>query len=384
MEMRFGTWNVHTFLQAGNMNAIADEVERYKMDVAALQEIRWKGKGLIRKSKFNIYYSGNEDRQGNRGVGFIVSKKINRSVMGFSPICERICTLRIKGKFHNITFVNVYAPTEGTEDEIVDEFYTTLQLVCDELPKHDAVITLGDFNAKLGKVQMYRDTTGRHSLHETTNNNGFRLVQYATTNNFKVLSTWYPRKDIHKGTWKIPGTNETNQIDHMLVSKMWATDIENIRTYRGANSDSDHFLVGARLKQKIAYTMRNKADKRIRWNISKFDEIGVECRYQQEVQQKLQEKPPAENIEEEWALIKDTIISSVHNVIGEVQNRKNEEWYDQECREIIEAKRKARLKCIQRNTRTNQEEYNQKRIVAARVRRRKKREALKKKKLMKL
>jgi len=233
--MRFGTWNVCTHLQVGNMNAIAEEAERYKMVAVALQEIHWKGKGTSRKSKFTMYYSGNEDRQGNRGVGFIVSKKVNKSVLGFSPICERICTLRIKCKLHNITFVNVYAPTVDTEDEIVDEFYETLQSVCDELPKYDAVITVGDFNAKLGKEQIYRDTIGRHSLHETTSNNGFRLVQYATTNSFKVLSTWYPRKYIHKGTWKIPGTEDTNQIHHILVSKRWATDIENIRTYNGAN-----------------------------------------------------------------------------------------------------------------------------------------------------
>ena len=83
----------------------------------------------------------------------------------------------------------MYAPTEDTEDEIVDEFYETLLSVCDELPKHDAVITLGDFNTKLGKEQIYRDIIGRHSLHETTTKNGFRLEQYATTNNFKVLCT---------------------------------------------------------------------------------------------------------------------------------------------------------------------------------------------------
>jgi len=44
MVMRFGTWNVRTVLQAGNMNMIAEEVERYKTDVVALQEIKWKGK----------------------------------------------------------------------------------------------------------------------------------------------------------------------------------------------------------------------------------------------------------------------------------------------------------------------------------------------------
>ena len=174
--------------------------------------------------------------------------------------------MRIKSKLHNITFVNVHAPTE------VDEFYETLQSVCDELPKHNVVITLGDFNAKLGKEKKYIYTIGRHSLYDTTNNNVFRLVQYATTNNFKVLSTLYPRKDKHKGNWKIPGTEDTNQIDHILVSKRWATDIENIKTYIGANSDLDHFLFGARLKQKIALITRNIIENRKRWNIVKLEE----------------------------------------------------------------------------------------------------------------
>jgi exonuclease III len=49
MVMRFRTWNVRTLLQAGNTNITAEEAERYKMEVVALQEIRWKGKGSIRK-----------------------------------------------------------------------------------------------------------------------------------------------------------------------------------------------------------------------------------------------------------------------------------------------------------------------------------------------
>ena len=120
-------------------------------------------------------------------------------------------------------------PTEDAKDETVDEFYETLQVVCDEIPKHDAIITLRDFNTNLGKEQLHKDIMGRHSVHEVTNSNSLRLVQYATINWFKVLSTWLSRKDIHKGTWKIPGTNnDTNQIDHILVSKRWASDIENV------------------------------------------------------------------------------------------------------------------------------------------------------------
>ena len=108
-----------------------------------------------------------------------------------------------------------------------------------KISKHDAIITLRDFNAKLGKEQLYKDIIGRHSLHDVTKNNALRLVQYATTNSFKVLSTWFSRK----GNWKIPGTNYSNKIDHILVSKMWDSDIRNILTYRGVNSDFDNILV---------------------------------------------------------------------------------------------------------------------------------------------
>jgi hypothetical protein len=135
-------------------------------------------------------------------------------------------------------------------------------------------------------------------------------VQYASINNFKVSSTWFPRKYISKVTWKLPGANDTNQIDHILVSKRWATDIKNVRTHRGANSDSDHFLVGARLKQKIALMTRNRIEKRKRWNVDKLDEIDVEHHYQQEIQPKLQRKSPSNDIEEEWTCIKEIITTA--------------------------------------------------------------------------
>ena len=71
-----------------------------------------------------------------------------------------------------------------------------------------------------------------------------------------------------------------------------------------ANSDSDHFLVGAKHKQRIALITRNRTENRKRWNTYKFDETDVERYYQQEVQWKLQEKLPSNDREEEWTCIK--------------------------------------------------------------------------------
>ena len=39
-------------------------------------------------------------------------------ILGFEPISDRICKLRVKGKFYNMTLINIYAPTEHKEDEI--------------------------------------------------------------------------------------------------------------------------------------------------------------------------------------------------------------------------------------------------------------------------
>jgi hypothetical protein len=57
----------------------------------------------------------------------------------------------------------------------------------------------------------------------------------------------------------------------------------------------------------------------------------VERQYQQEIQKKLQRKPPSNDTEEEWMCIKETLITSAQDTIGGKHHQRNEEWYDQEC-----------------------------------------------------
>lgn len=45
-----------------------------------------------------------------------------------------------------------------------------------KIPKQDNLIALGDFNAKVGRDENHGHITGGHSLHETSNNNGWRLI----------------------------------------------------------------------------------------------------------------------------------------------------------------------------------------------------------------
>lgn len=49
-------------LKLRKMQEIAEKFIEHKIDVTALQEIRWKGHGEIRKKYYSMYYSVNPNR----------------------------------------------------------------------------------------------------------------------------------------------------------------------------------------------------------------------------------------------------------------------------------------------------------------------------------
>jgi hypothetical protein len=66
-----GTWNVRTMLQPGQMQEVAQEMIRHKVDIMALQ-----GTGRIHKPEFTIMYSQSQERTGQLGTGFMTISKI--------------------------------------------------------------------------------------------------------------------------------------------------------------------------------------------------------------------------------------------------------------------------------------------------------------------
>jgi len=71
-----------------------------------------------------------------------------------------------------------------------------------------------------------------------------------------VVSTKFQHTKIHKGTWVIPGTNDVNLIGHVLVNRKTKHTITDIRSMRGPDCDSDHFLVRIRCINKIMEHVR--------------------------------------------------------------------------------------------------------------------------------
>jgi hypothetical protein len=96
MDLTFGTWNIQTMLQPGKMMEIANEVLKLGIDLVDLQEIRWQGHREINKKNFTVIYSGPENQTGQYGTGFIISRKMKKSILEWEPVNDRLCRIRLK------------------------------------------------------------------------------------------------------------------------------------------------------------------------------------------------------------------------------------------------------------------------------------------------
>ena len=146
----------------------------------------------------------------------------------------------------------MHAPTEEKSDGSKDSFYQELVQVFDHFTKHYLKILLWDFNAKVGRENIFKPTIGNESLHLDSNDNGVTTVNFATSKNLVVKSTMFLHKDIHKHTWTSPDGKTHSQIDHILIDRRRQSSILDIRSLRGADCDTYHYPVVAKVTEKLA------------------------------------------------------------------------------------------------------------------------------------
>jgi hypothetical protein len=101
-------------------------------------------------------------------------------------------------------------------DGMKDSFYDKLECVFDKFPKYHMKTTLGDFNAKVSKEDTFKATIGTESLHGISNDNGVRVVNFATSINLIVKSTMFPHRNIHIFAWTSPDGKTRKEIAHIL------------------------------------------------------------------------------------------------------------------------------------------------------------------------
>lgn len=97
----------------------------------------------------------------------------------------------------------------------------------------------------------------------------------------------FDHKRIHRITWVSPDGDTGNQIDHVLIDRRHVSDIMNVRSYRGANIDSDHYLVDVRLRARISNIKKTKGNRHTKYKTDALKDETVLRSYQEHIRDNL-------------------------------------------------------------------------------------------------
>ena len=91
------------------------------------------------------------------GVGILLSKRMQKKLMGLGSEGERVCWVRLKGPTCNIFVVAAYMSHRGRTQPRQDDTLNDLQTVLAKVPRGDCICVLGDMmNEQLEKNVHHR------------------------------------------------------------------------------------------------------------------------------------------------------------------------------------------------------------------------------------
>ena len=163
----------------GKLNSRLRDVLKTMMEkdvqLLALSEVRWPGHGVSELDGNIVIHSGlAEGTPQNRRSGVAVTLRERAAATWrqagsvFTPVLDRLLSVRFKCHTGFVSIIAVYAPTnEPGNVQDADKFYQALQECVDGVPKHDMLLVMGDFNARVGNdIAVYTPTNEPGNVEE--------------------------------------------------------------------------------------------------------------------------------------------------------------------------------------------------------------------------
>jgi hypothetical protein len=311
----------------------------YKLVLLGLCETRWNGSGefTMASGKLLLYSGRAMGEKHEYGVGLILSKSLKKSLIEWRAVSECLLIARLNTRLRKLTIVQCCAPAHEATMEEKEAFYGLLETTLHQIRQSDITIMMRDFNAKIGDDnQGIKHVMGRNCL-GNRNENGEIFIDLCANYEMIIGGSLFPHKDIYKATWVAPNHHTSNQINHIAISKKWRRLLLDLRSYRGADVASDHYLVVAQLKLKLAANRSsNQQVIRKKFNMEKLNHKEIRKQFEEELKDSLEQVYMEESDPtEQWTKIKEAMLTKGKNILGLRQRKGVRDWITEETWEEI-------------------------------------------------
>ena len=163
-----------------------------------IQETRRPGRTVSTAAGYRVFYSGSV-QGGQQGVALVVEESICKTSKSTREDVNKQCLMSMRfgmsGQHQAVNFVVGYAPTEPSDSEKKRAFWHRLDSLVQRIPKMECLFVLMDANARTGeKIEGERmedgEVLGAYGCDEL-NDNGKRLLNFATDNKLAVTNTFF-------------------------------------------------------------------------------------------------------------------------------------------------------------------------------------------------
>ena len=319
---------------------VASELSRYGIEIAALSETRLAEEGQLTETGagYTFFWSGrsaNERRES--GVGFAVKNGLVSKLAGPPKgLNDRLMKLRfpLTGKRH-VTIISAYAPTMTNPEELKEKFYEDLDTLIRSVPRHDKLLVLGDFNARVGSdYKNWDGVIGKNGIGKC-NSNGLLLLETCAEHDLTITNTVFRLPHRNRTSWMHPRSKHWHLIDYVITRRRDRQDVRVTKAMCGADCWTDHRLIMSKLNMCIQPKRRpqgKKATKRL--NVARLQVDPIKQSLCEELEDKLEQlnfNPT--NVEENWTAFRDLLYTTSTEHLGP-STRKHQDWFDENNTEI--------------------------------------------------
>ncbi|XP_034053142.1 craniofacial development protein 2-like [Gymnodraco acuticeps] len=280
-----GTFNACTVREEARLVELAHCAEERGVEILGIQEhrrVHTDVQIVYRRVERCTFITAsawpNEAQAATGGVRLMLGPLARKALCWVYHHTDRILIAEFSGN-PVTTVIVVYSPTNVAPSEEVEKFYEDLATAVRDVPAHNFLAILGDFNARLGPEDA------PYPYHDSTNRNGAYLTALLMEHELLAANTIFRKRTGKRWTFQDRATGMLRQLDYILLRQKWRNSILNAEPYSTFSSvGSDHCVVSMRVRLSLRVP---KPSPKIRHDWKAFTtNPGLQTRYTEEVRKR--------------------------------------------------------------------------------------------------